>query len=190
LSSRGFLLVITAPSGTGKTTIYKKVLARNTDLAFSVSYSTRRKREDETQGVDYFFVDKKTFQQMREDGAFLEWANVHGDLYGTEKKQIEKFLKEGRVCILDLDVQGALNVMKLFPDAVTVFIKPPNLNELDRRLQKRGTEKEKEVKRRLLNAQKELEYMSFFQYIIVNDTVENSVKELEEIIVNEINRRG
>jgi guanylate kinase len=183
-------LVITAPSGTGKTTIYKRVLARNPHLAFSVSYTTREKRKGETQGVDYFFIDRETFQRMREEGAFLEWAVVHNDLYGTEKKQIEEFLKDGRVCIADLDVQGALSVMKQCPHAVTVYIRPPSLDELEQRLKKRGTEREEDVKLRLLNAQKELEYTSYFKYIIVNDRVDNSIKRLEEIIQTEIKKRG
>lgn len=189
MNRMGFLIVITAPSGTGKTTIYRRVLNRKQDLVFSVSYTTRKKREDEEEGVDYFFIDNETFNRMREREEFLEWAVVHNDLYGTEKSQVIRILTRGKICILDLDVQGALNVMKQYPDAVTIFIKPPSMKELERRLKKRGTEGEEIVRVRLRNAEKELEYARFFQYIIVNDKVENAVKKLEEIIETEIKKR-
>jgi guanylate kinase len=189
LSKRGFLLVITAPSGTGKTTVYRKVLERNPRLVFSVSYTTRSKRKNETEGVDYFFIDQVTFRRMKERGEFLEWAVVHNDLYGTEKKQVEKILSKGKICVLDLDVQGALNLKSQYPHAVTVFIKPPSMEELSRRLKKRGTEDEGVVQVRLRNAEKELAYASDFQYIIVNDVVENAVKKLEEVIEIETRKR-
>jgi guanylate kinase len=190
LSSPGFLLVITAPSGTGKTTIYRRVLERDPSLVFSVSYTTRPKRSQEVEGVDYFFVDERTFDRLMADGKFLEWAVVHKDRYGTEKKQVEEVIARGCICILDLDVQGALNVKRLYPDSVTVFIRPPSLEELEKRLKSRGTEVDEEIDVRLGNAKKELEYAGNFQYIIVNDRVENAVKELEKIIEKERKRRG
>jgi guanylate kinase len=169
--------------------VYRKVLKRNPGLVFSVSYTTRSKRKNETEGVDYFFVDKVTFHRMKKGGEFLEWAVVHNDLYGTEKKQVEEILAQGKICVLDLDVQGALNLKRQYPHAVTVFIKPPSLEELSRRLKKRGTEIAEDVQVRLRNAEKELEYASDFQYIIVNDRVENAVKKLEEIIEIENKKR-
>jgi len=189
LNKRGFLLVVCAPSGTGKTTIYKDLLCKHPDLKFSVSYTTRKKRADEVDGLDYFFIDRERFIRMKEKNEFIEWASVHNELYGTERKQIGEYLQKGKICILDLDVQGALNVMKEFDDAVTVFIRPPSLEELERRLKERGTESEKKVKLRLLNAQKELEYTDHFQYIVVNDRVEAAVKRLEEIIEIKIKKR-
>jgi len=185
LNSRGFLLVITAPSGTGKTTIYRDILARHPEISFSVSYTTREKRSGEVNGEDYFFISREKFLHMIRQNRFLEWAEVHDELKGTEKRQVADFLKRGKVCLLDVDVQGALSIMKNYPDAVTVFIQPPSLDELEKRLRKRGTESEEKLRLRLLNAKKELEYAPLFQYIVVNDRVENAVKRIEQIIQEE-----
>lgn len=190
LNNRQFLLVITAPSGTGKTTIYKSILDKHRNMKFSVSFTTRKKRTDEVDGVDYFFIDRTQFQQKIDRDEFIEWAVVHNELYGTERKQVVSILKQGYICILDLDVQGALNVKKKFPDAVTIFIRPPSLKELERRLKKRGTENKEKIRLRLLNAQKELEYTNYFHYIVVNNTVKNSINKIEEIILTEKKKRG
>jgi len=186
----GFLLVITAPSGTGKTTIYRDILSRHPEISFSVSYTTREKRSGEVNGEDYFFISREKFLRMVEKNSFLEWAEVHDDLKGTEKQQVVDSLKRGKVCLLDVDVQGALSIMKNYPDAVTVFIQPPSLKELENRLRKRGTESEEKLRVRLLNAKKELEYAPRFHYIVVNDKVENAVKKIEEIIEKEKKERG
>jgi guanylate kinase len=190
LNRRGFLLVITAPSGTGKTTIYRNILARHPEISFSVSYTTREKRIGEVNGEDYFFISREKFLQMVKKNLFLEWAEVHDELKGTEKQQVADFLKRGNICLLDVDVQGTLSIMKHYPDAVTVFIQPPSLDELEKRLRKRGTESEEKLRLRLLNAKKELEYAPLFQYIVVNDRVENAVKSIEEIIKEEEKKRG
>lgn len=189
MNRRGFLLVITAPSGTGKTTIYRNILARHPEISFSVSYTTREKRIGEVNGEDYFFISREKFLQMVKKNLFLEWAEVHDELKGTEKQQVADFLKRGNICLLDVDVQGTLSIMKHYPDAVTVFIQPPSLDELEKRLRKRGTESEEKLRLRLLNAKKELEYAPLFQYIVVNDRVENAVKSIEEIIKEEEGRR-
>jgi guanylate kinase len=190
LNRRGFLLVITAPSGTGKTTIYRNILARHPEISFSVSYTTREKRIGEVNGEDYFFISREKFLQMVKKNLFLEWAEVHDELKGTEKQQVADFLKRGNICLLDVDVQGTLSIMKHYPDAVTVFIQPPSLDELEKRLRKRGTESEEKLRLRLLNAKKELEYAPLFQYIVFNDRVENAVKSIEEIIKEEEKKRG
>jgi guanylate kinase len=190
LNRRGFLLVITAPSGTGKTTIYRHILARHPEIRFSVSYTTREKRCGEVDGEDYFFISREKFLHMIRQNRFLEWAEVHDELKGTEKRQVVDFLKRGNICLLDVDVQGALSIMKNYPDAVTVFIQPPSLGELENRLRKRGTEREEKLRLRLLNAKKELEYAPVFQYIVVNDKVENAVEKIEEIIEKEEKKRG
>ncbi len=182
--------MITAPSGTGKTTIYKNILKRYNDLRFSISFTTRRKRSDEIEGVDYFFIDREQFQHKINRDELIEWAVVHNELYGTERNQVEKCLDKGNICILDLDVQGAIKVMQKYPDAVTIFICPPSLKELERRLKKRGTESEKKIKIRLVNAKKELEYASLFQYIVVNDRIESSIQKIEDIIEREKLKRG
>ena len=182
MNKKGSVVIITAPSGAGKTTIYREVLERNRDLVFSVSYTTRNRRPGEVDGQDYYYVDKKTYGEKKKRADFDDWANVHGELYGTDRFQLEHCIEQGKICILDVDVQGALNVMKKYPLALTVFIQPPSLDELDKRLRKRGTENGEEIKLRLLNAKKELEYSRYFKYIIVNDNLESAVSKLEQVI--------
>ncbi len=182
MNKEGILLVITAPSGTGKTTIYRKLMEKRSDLSFCVSCTTRKKRRGEREGVDYHFIDRKDFEGKVKRGDFIEWAEVHGGLYGTDKKAFAKCIKGSRVCIFDLDVQGALNFMKEFPEAVTVFIEPPSIDSLNKRLLMRGTEDAGTIKRRLDNAKKELAKKNYFQYIVVNKKVDNAVDEIERII--------
>lgn len=184
------IIVITAPSGSGKTTIYRELLRRNRDLVFSVSYTTRKRREDEAEGVDYFFTDGEIFQRKIDRGEFVEWAVVHGELYGTEKRQIIECLERRKKCILDVDVQGALKIMEKYPRAVTIFIEPPGLKELEQRLKKRGTETEDAIRLRLSDARKELEHKHCFQYIVSNERVEDAVQKILEIIHIESTRRN
>ena len=189
MNKRGLVVVVTAPAGSGKTTIYKQLLKKRPDISFSVSYTTRKCREEETDGVDYFFISREEFEAKIGRGDFTEWAEVHGDLKGTDRKHLEERLSTSNACILDLDVQGALSIMKEFPEAVTVFIIPPNLEELKRRLEGRGTESGEALHIRLTNAQKELEYRDRFQYIVVNDRLEAAVKRVEDIIESELHKR-
>jgi guanylate kinase len=182
LSRRKGIVVISAPSGSGKTTIYREILRRNPELRFSVSYTTRSRREGETDGRDYFFVGRDVFERMAREGRFVEWARVHGELYGTERSQLERSVAEGKVILLDVDVQGAVSVMKEFPEAVTIFIEPPSLEELARRLRKRGTESDESVRLRLRGAERELAYRNRFQYIVVNDRLDESIQRIENII--------
>lgn len=182
MSRKGIILVITGPSGSGKTTVYKTLLSRRKDLVFSVSYTTRKKRADEVQGKDYFFIDQKEFERKIQNGDFVEWAEVHGELYGTEKKQIEECLENQSVCILDIDVQGALNIKKEYPEALMLFIVPPSIAELKKRLKKRGTENDEQINRRLNNAKNELEYRKYFNYIFTNQDVEKTTLQIEKII--------
>ena len=184
------MVVITAPSGSGKTTIYKKLLKRWPDISFSVSYTTRKRRDGETDGVDYYFISREAFKEKIERGDFTEWAEVHGDLKGTDRSHLEECLSSSSACILDVDVQGALSIMKEFPKAVSVFIIPPDLKELRRRLEGRGTESGEALRIRLTNAQKELEYRDRFQYIVVNDRLETAVKRVEDIISSELLKRS
>jgi len=190
LSKTGFLVVITAPSGSGKTTIYKQLLKRNPQLQFSVSFTTRPRRQDEENGIDYYFVSKKEFMRKVERGDFVEWAEVHGEYYGTEKSQVDRCLKNGRICLLDVDVQGAINIQKNYRDLVNIFIMVPSLEELARRLKKRGTDSEERIKVRLRNAENELEYKKYFKYIVINDKVEEAVSQIEKIIESEKGKRA
>lgn len=189
MSNTGFLVVVTAPSGSGKTTIYKRILKYNPDLCFSVSYTTRKKRIFEVDGADYYYIDRKSFERKIESGEFIEWATVHGELYGTERRQIEGSLKKRRICILDVDVQGAIRIMEEYPDALTIFIQPPSIEELEQRLRKRGTESEENIRIRLMDAQNELEYRNLFKYIVVNRIAEEAIREVEAIIEREKNKR-
>ena len=180
--SRKGIVVISAPSGSGKTTIYKEILKRNPELRFSVSYTTRNRREGEVDGRDYFFVDRGTFEKMAKEGKFVEWASVHGEFYGTERRQIDECLAGGKILLLDVDVQGAMNVMREFPGAVTIFIEPPSLEELERRLRRRGTESDESIRLRLEGAKRELEYRNNFRYIVINDQLDESIRQIENII--------
>lgn len=190
MSKAGLVVVITAPSGSGKTTIYRKLLDRRKDLSFSVSYTTRKRRPEETDGVDYFFISREEFERKISRGDFVEWAAVHGDLKGTDRKHLEECLAQSVACILDVDVQGAVSIMNAFPEALTIFIEPPSLDDLKTRLLRRGTESEDELRVRLRNAEKELEYKNRFQYIVVNDEVEKAVNRIEEIIDDGIHQRS
>ena len=181
----GILFIITGPSGAGKTSILKRVMREVENLEFSVSYTTRPRRPGEVDGRDYFFVDEKRFKKMVEEGEFLEWAIVHGYYYGTSKKFIDERLEKNGDLLLDIDVQGALNVKRMDLDIVSVFIAPPSLEDLERRLRKRGTDSEYDLKRRLEDAKWELSKISEFEYLIVNDFLEKSVEKLKAIITAE-----
>ncbi|MCD6463156.1 MAG: guanylate kinase [Thermotogae bacterium] len=182
---RGVLYVISGPSGVGKSTIIKEVLKRFDDVTFSISYTTRPRRPDEENGVDYFFVNERTFKRLIKRGEFLEWALVHGYYYGTSKSQVKENLSRGRHVLLDIDVQGALKVMDIYPDAVFIFIAPPTFSDLKTRLMMRKTETEEEMQKRLEDAKWELSNAHKFEYLIVNKEITRSIKNLEAIIVAE-----
>ncbi len=181
----GCLFVVSGPSGTGKTTILRKILERQDNLEFSVSYTTRQKRECEEEGKDYFFVSRDHFEDLIERNEFIEWARVHDNLYGTSRKYVDSMLENGTNVILDIDVQGALNVLRQRPEAVYVFIAPPSFDELKRRLEFRGTERQEQLQTRLRNARWELSKIKRFQYVIVNSDLNHSVVQLEAIITSE-----
>ncbi len=186
---RGLVLVVSAPSGAGKTTLCQKLLAADPEISFSVSYTTRKPRPREKNGVDYFFVDQDTFEKMIEEGAFLEWAKVYDYYYGTAKAQVEEAISQGRDILLDIDVQGAFQVReKLGRDAVLVFILPPSLTELERRLRSRGTEDEETIKRRLSFARQEIARAKEFDYLVCNQELARAFDELWSILKAERQR--
>ncbi|MDW7773370.1 MAG: guanylate kinase [Desulfobulbaceae bacterium] len=188
--SRGILFVLSSPSGGGKTTILKQVMSGLPGLIFSVSHTTRQPRPGEQDGRDYHFVSPEAFQAIRaaEPSGFLEWAEVHGNLYGTSREEVAGRLAAGNDVILDIDVQGALQVQQS-TTPVSVFIAPPSLTELEARLRKRGTESEREIRVRLENAGKELSFSSKYEYLIINDQLEEAVDVLRSIIIAERCRR-
>ena len=181
-SCKGTLFVISGPSGVGKGTLRKELFKKVPELSYSVSCTTRKPRQGEQDGVDYFFIDDKTFERHLEAGEFLEWAEVHGNRYGTLEKTVRDSLDRGCDVILEIDVQGAAQVKKRMPEAVLIFIAPPGEEELRRRLSERGTEKKQELLKRLENARKELEESDKYDHLVVNDDIKRASEELAEII--------
>jgi guanylate kinase len=179
---RGRLIVLAAPSGAGKTTLVHALLARVPDLVFSVSYTTRVPRAGEREGQDYFFVSQKEFTRMVEAGAFLEHARVFDHWYGTGAEHVEEILGRGRSVLLEIDWQGARQVKNRSPQACTVFILPPSIAELERRLRGRGTDSEERIRRRLRDALGDISHWSEFDYAVVNERVETAVAALADIV--------
>jgi len=178
-------IVLSAPSGAGKTTIARALVERNEDVVFSVSATTRPARDHEVDGVDYHFLSEQDFQAMIEADEFVEWAEVHGHLYGTSRKAVERALDDGLFLILDVDVQGAMQMRQHIPDAVLVFVLPPGADALVERLRDRGTEGEDTLARRIENARGELEQASKFDYVVVNENLEQAIDEVWSIVIAE-----
>ena len=184
-ASRGTLFVVSSPSGGGKGTIIRHVLAVVENLSYSVSYTTRAPRLGELDGREYFFVSRDIFDEMIAAGEFLEWACVHGNFYGTSKKQILEQTGAGADMILEVDVQGAASVRQLLMDSVSVFILPPSYEVLRQRLIARGTDSPAELELRLRNAPEELKQYSAFDYVIINDLIDRAAAQLASIIYAE-----
>ncbi len=187
---RGKLIIFSAPSGAGKTTIVKRLMEENPQLAFSVTATTRKKREHEVDGKDYYFISPGEFKKKIENGEFLEWEEVYkGQYYGTLKQEVERLLSEGKHVVFDVDVKGALNLKKIFgKDALAIFVMPPSLEELKRRLENRKTETEETLKKRISKAEYELTFAPEFDVIILNDDLEKAVAEAKKYIEQHINK--
>lgn len=179
---RAKLIVISAPSGCGKTTIVRELLRRHPELLFSVSATTRRKRRQEVDGKDYFFVTKEEFEQKVARGELVEWEQIYGDYYGTLNNQIEAALKSDKALVFDVDVKGAITIKKKYPEAVLIFIKPPSLQVLKERLMKRRTESRESIRKRLERVPMELEQERHFDHSVINDDLARAVKEVERIV--------
>ena len=177
------LFVISGSSGVGKGTVIKEFLNKHPEFRLSISCTTRGKREGEEHGVNYFFLTPEEFKECISKDEFLEWAEFSGNHYGTRKTFVEGCLKNGENLILEIDTKGALNVKKIMPEAELIFIAPPSIEELEARLRGRHTESEEAIQKRLASIKLEIENSKHFDYKVVNDTVENAVRELEKIMM-------
>ncbi len=182
---RGILFIISAPSGTGKTTLCKQLSTSITGLWHSVSYTTRQPRPGEEHGREYFFTDESTFQSMIERNEFVEWARVYGHLYGTPRKMLSERIDQGIDVLLEIDVQGAMQVKKKFDDAVSIFILPPSMTVLRQRLQARASDSTEEIQRRLHKVKEEVWSYREYAYIVRNDDLTRSLRDLENIFLAE-----
>src|SRR5262249_13845301 len=186
----GNLIIVSAPSGAGKTTLVGEALKRDNRLRASISFTSRPPRADEEQGVHYHFVSRAEFEAMIANGDFLEWAEVHGNLYGTSRRAVEEIRSSGSHVILTIDIQGAAQARKLFPDAGAVFVMPPSLDPLTRRLATRRTDTAQDRRLRLASALYEMEQYVNFDYVVINDDLDRAIDELVAIITAERCRKA
>ncbi len=177
-ATAGALFIVSAPSGAGKTTLVNMLMDRDQGIRHSISYTTRQPRPGEVNGKDYHFIDIQTFLAMRERGEFLEWAEVHGNFYGTSRIWLEDEMRAGRDTLLEIDWQGAQQVRQLMPHAVTIFIVPPSIGELERRLRGRGQDSEEVIQRRVAAALGELRHVDEFDFVIINNDLQEALRDL------------
>jgi guanylate kinase len=185
---RGLGIVISAPSGAGKTTVSKLLLEEMPELRLSVSLTTRPPRQEERDGIDYHFVSHEKFQQELKRGALLEWAQVHGRFYGTPRRFLEERIERGEDTILDIDVQGGFSVKQALHEAVLIFLLPPSLEELERRLRSRGADSAEDIEVRLQNALTEIDQYDFYDYLVVNDEAKEAMQMVKSVILSERHR--
>ena len=177
--------VISAPSGTGKSTVAMAVRERVPGLGYSISHTSRKPRGNERDGVDYYFVEEESFIRMIDEGGFVEWAKVYDNFYGTSSSCIEDLTALGLDILMDVDIQGGRNIKNRFPDSVLIFLLPPSLEELERRLRKRGTDNEAVIETRMKMAADDIKNCVWYDYIIVNDKLEKAIDETQSIIISE-----
>lgn len=188
MRKQALFVVISSPSGTGKTTISKRLLSRHPEFIRSVSFTTRSKRKGDQEGKDYHFLSKEAFSRKIKKGELIEWAKVYGNFYGTPKKFMSKATREKKVMLLVLDVKGGMQIKRIYPQSVLVFVLPPSFTELKRRLKKRGAEIQEQLNLRLKAALKEIEFWSNYDYVVVNRDLNETVNSIENIILGELNR--
>lgn len=181
----GRFYVISAPSGTGKTTLLKRIMGEFPQMKFSVSYTTRPPRPGEKEGLDYHFVSRDEFQKMIQAGAFAEWTEVHGNYYGTSRTFLEECLARDVDVILDIDTQGAEQIHKRYRDGVFIFILPPGIGDLKERLTRRGSESQEMIDLRLRNASKEIKKMDSYDYVVINEQINDAIERIKAIIIAE-----
>lgn len=187
--SSGLLIVVSGPAGVGKGTVVSLVRERNEDIAFSVSTTSRKPRPGEINGVNYHFVSRGSFLKMINENKLLEWVEYCGNYYGTPKCYVEEQLKNGSIVLLEIEVEGAQNIKKHYPKCISIFITPPTLDELRKRITNRGTESADVIEIRMNRAKKELKHINEYDYVIINETIEGSVKQFLEIIKKERNKK-
>jgi len=190
MSNKGFLVVLSSPSGGGKTTLCRMLQENYSDIAYSISATTRPKRNNEENGKDYYFMSEDEFKKKESEGYFAETAKVHDYFYGTPVDMIKKSTDKGFIVVMDLDVKGAMSIMSKFSDSVTVFIKPPSMAVLKERLMKRNTDDDEVIRIRLRNAEEELKQSDRFKYQIINEDLEKTYESIIQIIENEKKRRN
>ena len=177
-------IVLSSPSGGGKTTIAKMLIKRYDEMSISISATTREKRPQEKEGKDYFFLSKDQFNENVQNDNFLEYEEVHGDFYGTLKNRVEELVDRGKTVIFDIDVKGAISIKKKYPEAILLFIKPPSLEELKVRLNKRKSENEEAINKRLGRIEFEYEQAEYFDHIIINDNLHQTIEQIEKLILH------
>ena len=180
--NEGILVIFSGPSGSGKGTVLKKYLAENDDARVSISMTTRQPREGDIDGVHYYFVTREFFEKKIAENKMLEYAEYNHNMYGTPKDPVDEMLKEGKTVFLEIEVQGAEKIRKLYPDAVSIFLMPPSMRVLEERLRGRQSEDEETINHRLVIAREEIRRASEYEYIVVNDTVENAAAVMDKII--------
>jgi guanylate kinase len=178
----GRLFIISAPSGAGKTTLRRAVLERFSDMLYSVSHTTRQPRNGEQHRVDYYFISQKEFKKGINSGKWAEWAEVHNSFYGTSAKFLDSGLAAGKNILLDIDVQGTIQLLNRYPDTITIFVMPPSLETLRRRLESRGTDSKENIERRLRNAESEMNQIGLYRHVIVNDDLKIAQKQMVALI--------
>ena len=179
---KSLIVVISAPSGAGKTTLCKRLLQNSPSFTCSVSFTTRHPRKNEIEGVDYCFVSPTEFQKMIEDRKFVEWAKVHEQLYGTSANLLNKAIEAEKDVVLEVDVKGGTQIKKNYPQAVLIFLLPPSWQELEKRLKSRRTEDYERVKERIIQAKKEIEYAPYYDYLIINNDINGALDDLTAVI--------
>lgn len=185
MSRKGILFVISGPSGVGKGTIREALVAKMQDINISISATTRPARAGELDGEHYFFISKEKFQELIKQEEFLEWANVYSNMYGTPRRFVQQKLDEGLDVLLEIDIQGALQVKERMPDGVFIFLAPPNIKELAYRLIARGTDSKSSIEERLEACKQEMSYINEYNYVVVNDDIIEAVRKTEAIIIAE-----
>ena len=188
IDNKGCIIVVSAPSGAGKTTIVKNILKEFPEIVFSISATTRKKRKGETNSVEYFFITEEEFLQKIRDDEFIEWEKFYDYYYGSLKSFVNENVEQGKCVLFEVDVKGALSIKRIYPDSILIYILPPSLEELTKRLKNRMTETEEDLQKRIARAEMELSLKDEFDNIVINDELEKAISEVKEIIKNKINK--